>query len=171
LLAGVLLGACATTPPTEQTWPASAPPLEHFERVYAADPANQAVQSRDEYLVWIVRFYEGWELYRQGWQDVTREVLEAVADSPDHAYVQSAMARLGKRISAEWAKDSRDRRIRTPTVVAWGTALQHSVQQAEVADLVRRVEADVTDLLAGRLDPREIRFERYYPESDDGDFF
>ena len=99
LLLSASLTGCMSTPPTAQTWPATIPPIEHYEALYENDQANQRVQSRQEYLTWIVRCYEGWELSRRGWQQITQSVIEAVESEADKQAVRRIMASLGKKIS------------------------------------------------------------------------
>ena len=170
LLSGSL-GGCISTRPTAQSWPESAPPITHYEEIYAQDEANQQIQSEEEYLTWIVRFYEGWKLSRRGWERITNSVLDAVDTEAERQYVSETMAELGRKISGEWAKDSKDRLISTATVITWGTALQNSVATGQTIELIERVVDDVNALFEGTLARSDITFERYIPEEEVNEFF
>ena len=71
----VLLTSCMSSAILEQ-WPEQIPQQSYFKQLYREDDSNQARQSELEYLVWVARFYEGWEMMPIGWQDISESVLE-----------------------------------------------------------------------------------------------
>lgn len=166
LLCLSLLGACVSIPPEEIEWPANIPPKEYYNEIYDQDEANQAVQSRSEYLTWVIRFYEGWTLYEEGWHWTTNRVMESLESEEEKARVSAMMSELGARISAEWSKDASNRHIFTRTISAWGQALLESVNRNEEEALITRVSADIDSLFAGELEPDDIVYGRYYEEEE-----
>ena len=165
-----ILCGCAQTPITKSDWPDSLPLLSYYEAVYDQDAANQRIQSKHEYLTWVKRFYKGWVLHAQGWHQMTEQLLAGIDEDIERKRVYQSMTDLGQRISAEWAKDSLNRAIFTPTVATWGNALMESVSRNEVPELLDRVVADVDGLLAGEIESTAIHMGRYYSQGK-SDFF
>lgn len=153
--------SCVRAPVEPVEWPEDLPPLDHYERIYDRDGENQAVQSREDYLKWVVRFYEGWDLHQDGWHATTRDVLHGIDDGADKKRLRDKMAHLGKVISGEWAKNSGSRRIRSRQLSIWGQALLTSMNRGKEENLVDQVTRDVNSLLAGDLRPSQIKLERY----------
>lgn len=143
------------------SWPSSLPPIEHYESIYAADASNQAVQTREEYLRWVVRFYKGWRLYQDGWEATTRDVLYGVEGETARKRMERKMAILGSLISAEWAKNSESRRIRTRELSIWGQALLKAMNRGAEEELIDQITRDVNALLSDRLDPSDVNLQRY----------
>lgn len=166
----LLMGGCATQKRIDHAWPSDIPPRSYFESVYAADTVNQQVQSEAEYLVWIVRYYEGWELYRRGWKKATRELLANIDDPDEVKYLSAKMADIGRSISGEWAKKTNQRVIRTQHVSVWGNALLEAIARGEERQLVDTIDRDVNKLLDKKLPLNAITPERYYARGDD-DYF
>lgn len=156
-----LLASCARTPPQHENWPQGLPPVDHYASLYRQDDANQAVQSRENYLQWVVRFYEGWKLYQDGWNQTTHDVLYGVADDERRQRLAQKMARLGKLLSGEWAKNSSGRRIRSRELSIWGEALLASMKRGDEEKLIDAVTHDAQALLAGRLESTDIMLKRY----------
>ncbi len=153
--------SCLRAPAERLEWPAGLPPLSHYEQIYERDEANQAVQTRREYLEWVVRFYKGWKLYQDGWHSTTQDVLYGVDEGARRVRMKKKMAALGKLISGEWAKNSNGRRIRSRELSVWGQALVKSMDRGSEEQLIDRISHDVNALLSGRLDPTEIDLQRY----------
>lgn len=163
----VLLAGCAIRSPLPDTpWPEDIPQREWFEARYAADPANQAVQRRGEYLRWVVRFYYGWLAYPDGWNDVTARVAAAAGEG-EAGEMRRRMNFLGRRLAAEWAKDSPARVIRNRALAAWGEGLRIAADRGEIPGFLERVAADTDALFAGRLEPESITVSRYYAGADE----
>ena len=164
----VLLTACATHTPVQRDWPQGAPSLAYFEQVYAEDLRNQQEQTLDEYLLWVKRYYEGWELYRRGWLDVTQDLVMQIESPPLADEVNTKMYSVGRAIAGEWAKKTNKRKIFTRHVAIWGNALVESMNRGEELKLINIVQRDVDHLLADKLPVDAITADRYYaPDEDD----
>jgi hypothetical protein len=72
ILLALITGLLACTTQSKKmarsdAWPEHMPSRTYFIKVYEADAVNKEIQKREEYLTWILRFYNGWELYGRGW--------------------------------------------------------------------------------------------------------
>jgi hypothetical protein len=158
----MLLSGCATNP---SSWPQSLPSVDTFRNNWTADAENRQIQAQDEYLLWVQRFYEGYNTV-PGWFDLTSQVLARLPAGEQSAAAEQ-LAALGVKISGEWAKDNSVRRIETSTVATWRDALQESLSRMEFDTYLERLNADIAALLAGELTSDEITFERYYIDEFD----
>lgn len=166
-----LLAACSTHRHLgEDTWPQTMPAREDFLAVYAADEGNSAIQTEEEYLLWIVRFYQGWELYRRGWTKMTEELVSQLHDPSQAPEVREKIGIVGFKMSSEWAKKADTRTIYLRHVSVWGNALLESIERDDALNLVNRVDQDIDDLIARRITPDLISAERYYPSDPDNPF-
>ncbi|MES2675680.1 MAG: hypothetical protein V4660_15675 [Pseudomonadota bacterium] len=170
LISVVLLNACVTHAPKEAQWPTDIPSRSFFVAAYEADLDNKEIQDRDEYLLWVFRFYKGWELYRNGWSQVISDSLIGVTDPVVAQEIKTKMEFIGSTIATEWAKTKKDRRILTRHVVVWGNALIESIKRGERVTLINKVLSDVTGLLSGAIDLDDVKAERYYPKDKDDVF-
>ncbi len=157
---------CAATPAKSPAWSEALPAEDYFLIVYQQDGANSSRQNLDDYLNWVQRFYQGWELYPNGWNAITAALLQRLADPEVAAAVQDKMAGLGLLIGAEWAKNNQTRSINTRHVSIWGNALLKSLAQGETLLLLDKVSADVDDLLGKRISADVITEDRFYAEED-----
>lgn len=121
-------------------------------------------------MTWIVRFYNGWELYGRGWTKMTNELLEQIADPSEASEIKSKVDRIGLLVSSEWAKKSDTRTIYLRHVSIWGNALLESLDRDQALELVTQVNQDVDDLLAHKIKPGVITAERYFPADEDDPF-
>lgn len=163
----VLLSACSNL---KDQWPDQVPNRSLFIKAYNADTQNKQIQTQEEYLLWIQRFYMGWEIYRNGWLKVTNQLTEQTADDQDKKIIEKKMQQIGLKISCEWAKKSRHRKIFTRHVSIWGNALLESLDRNEPLLLIDKVNADVDALLAHKLQPKTITENRYYPQDENNPF-
>ncbi len=156
----LLLSACGSTPIRDEDWPTNMPSRAHYQLLYEQDKINQSVQSQDEYLYWVVKFYEGYNALR-GWHQISLDVLQ---DVPAENYVMTAarLDYLGQMISGEWAKLSPERVIINRTVSAWRDAAYEAARRNELLQLITRMINDVEALFSGTLTHEAIRPERYY---------
>lgn len=166
-----LISACQTRI-SESDWPTNLPPQAYFVEsgtrlIGASTPDFERKLSA--YLTWIKRFYLGSIIYPLGWNEMSESVVASLDDVEEKEDIADRLFELGKLISAEWAQENKDRRITSTNVAAWGNALRTAVEVNEQDEFVTRVERDVQDLLAGKLDPKEVTRERYYapPSYDD----
>ena len=168
----LLLGACTSVPERAEQWQSSWPPESFFEAAYAAELDNQAVQSAENYMRWIRRFYQGWTFYPEGWDWLTERVLMGIEDDAQRQLITEQMYSLGMRISREWAKSSAHRVINTRHLLVWGETLKLSAARDQELWLAAKVSADIDGLLASAIEPSMIKPSRYYADSasvDDAD--
>jgi hypothetical protein len=159
LLLSLVLSACAQRFDMA-AWPADMPPRDHFLRLYAADVPNQALQTRQQYLEWVVRFYEGSEFMALGWNAITESVLVDLAKAP-RAQLSRQLDALGQAISGEWAKDNQVRRIDTAMLSLWGGVMQADFAPDYRLAAVAMIRQDVVELLSARLAPEHVDEQRY----------
>lgn len=155
-----ILSGCAQNARHDDNWHAALPEREHFSQVYRADRNNLAFQTEDQYLTWVMRFYEGSDLYPFGFNDLKSTVLYGV-DAGRHSTLEAKLDDLGRRVAAEWAKDKRVRLVTTAMLSLWGNAMRAGVDSDHREEVMDRILADVLDLAAGRLHGNEISAERY----------
>jgi hypothetical protein len=166
----IFLSACVSRPPQEADWPKDIPSRAFFVAHYESDLENKTGQDVDEYLLWVLRFYKGWELYRNGWTKVTDDSLHGVTDPVLAKEIRTKMGLIGEGIACEWAKNKKDRRIFLRHVVVWGNALIESIKRDQELALINRVLADVNGLLAGQIALDDVKAERYFPRDGDDTF-
>ena len=154
-----VLTACASLAP-ESSWPEGAAPRGYFEQAYREDAENRELQTEEEYLYWVSRFYLGLAMF-PGWLDISDEVLAEVNDA-EQDDVRRELYELGEVIAAEWSKHKRVHRISNSAVAAWGQAAPEAQRQGDIEGFMQRLRSDVDGLLAGSIDSREITPERYY---------
>jgi hypothetical protein len=136
-----------------------------FSAEWQASAAARALQSEDEYLEWVLRFYEGYTGV-PGWLDMTEQVLGRLPVQ-DRERIGARLSELGARIGREWAKDNTVRRLDTRSAAAWRDALLEALSRNELDGYLDRLTVDVDALLTGALDKSAIRFERYYIDEFD----
>lgn len=166
------LFACTSNKIVRQadSWPSDMPSRAYFLNIYEADETNKKLQTKEEYLTWIVRFYSGWELYRRGWIKMTNELVAQVEDPNQVKEIRYKVDRIGRLVSGEWAKKADTRTIYLRHVSIWGNALLESLDRNEALPLVNRVNQDVDDLLAHRIEADIITAERYFPVDEEDPF-
>jgi hypothetical protein len=160
-----LLAACATRAPESQ-WPAGIPPRAFFQAEWRESANNRPLQSEDEYLLWVTRFYTGYGAV-PGWLNMTAQVLQRIPES-EHDAIEMRLLELGGRICAEWAKDNSVRLLSTRSAGVWRDALLEALARQELNAYLDRLSTDVDALLSGALHNDAIRFERYYIDEFDG---
>ncbi len=166
-----LLSACAgLRDGTSSEWPQGFPPASFFVSAYEADTANHELQSLQEYLYWVRRFYEGTALYPTGWNDLTADVLAATPDPDLASKRKQKLHRLGRDIAAEWSKDSSVNRVESYHLAVWGGAAGRAVDVGNVDETLQKVSHDVQKLLLLALPPEVITESRYHPEDPDDEF-
>lgn len=168
----LFLTACANHVPKEEDWPSDMPSRAFFVAAYNADADNKKGQDLDEYLLWVLRFYKGWELYRNGWTQVTSDSLIGVKNPQNAQEIKTKMDLVGSGIASEWAKNKSNRRVLTRHVVVWGNALIESIKRGETEEvkLINRVLTDLNGLLDKDLDLDAVNADRYYPKDKDDVF-
>lgn len=166
LLFMIALQGCASHAVKDIDWPAQLPPQSYFEDIYRQDVINAKKQALDQYLTWVIRFYQGSEIYPNGWNVVTRDVLLSLKSPEAARDVETEMADIGLLIAGEWAKNNETRQINTRHVSIWGNAVLKSIEHGETKAIIDRVQGDVEDLLANRISASVITENRFYSEED-----
>lgn len=151
-------------------WPDQVPSRTQFVKTYNNDLSNKNIQTQEEYLLWIQRFYLGWEIYKRGWLKMTNELLVEVDDPKQKKIIEKKMKDLGLKISREWAKKTKQRRIYTRHVAIWGNALLESLDKGESMLLIDKVNDDVNALLDHKIEPKIITANRYYQQDENNPF-
>jgi hypothetical protein len=164
-LAALLLLCACTTPLPQPDWPAELPARQIFTTVWRSAAVNQTVQSEDDYLLWVRRFYQGYNLV-PGWLSMSAQVNERLTPR-ERAAVARSLRELGSRIGAEWAKDNGVRLVNTRMVAVWRDALLEALAQEDLPAYLERLDADMDAVLNGRLAADEVVFERYYVDEFD----
>lgn len=165
-LAALFLWGCSEAPIKQSNWSNELPPENLFVENYDRDARNAGLQPLAEYLTWIKRFYQGWELYPTGWHLIARDLTAKIADPALQADVEFELRQLGVAIAGEWAKDNAARRITSRHIAIWGNALQKSAERAETLDMLTRIKEDVDNLLNGRISADVITENRFYAAED-----
>lgn len=159
VLLSLVLSACAQRAGIP-AWPAQLPPQAHFLSLYAADVPNQALQTQQQYLTWVLRFYEGSDYMALGWNAIAESVLVDLTDAQRSQLSQQLYA-LGQAISGEWAKDNQVRRIDTAMLSLWGGVMQADFAPDYRLAAVAMIRQDVAELLSARLAPEHVDERRY----------
>jgi hypothetical protein len=169
LVLTALLAACAVRAPQPE-WPDGIPSRDVFRAEWQRSTGNQMVQSEEEYLLWVERFYTGYTAV-PGWLNMTAQVLQRLPEG-ERDQIKARLLELGGRIGAEWAKDNSIRRLSTRSAGVWRDALLEALARAELNSYLDRLSTDVDALLSGSLGNDAIRFERYYVDEfvDEFDF-
>lgn len=157
--------SCSTTQLAQRDWPEQLPEREYYVALYEEDKGNQGVQTQDEYLKWVIRFYRGWALSPYSWDWLVSNALEQAAPG-DREQLGELLASIGWRVSGEWAKDSKYRNINSSNLMTWGDALKLALRRGEYMDLVQRISVDVDSMLAYELHADAISFDRYFPPNN-----
>lgn len=156
LLAAV---ACSTPPTEPEAWPQAIPTRAYYEKSYANDEKNQAVQTFDLYLVWVIRFYHGYGI-AEGWKKSEAKLMEGMTPA-EVVLLQPKVTYLGMLMSSEWAKENKKRRITTDMLVLWGQVMTQAKADKHIEAVVDRLIGDVRALIVGELKPKEIKTARY----------
>jgi hypothetical protein len=155
----LFLGACVLHEPVTE-WPDGIPARAFFVEQWQQDAVNRDIQPIEDYLLWINRFYQGFNLV-PGWLQVIDRVSSRVAVE-ESATVRLQLEGLGRRIGSEWAKDNQVRKLNTRMAAVWRDALIEALAQDDLQAYIARMSQDVEGIMAGALQGDDIQFERYY---------
>lgn len=131
---------------------------DEFQRTYEDDPRNTARQSFGDYWGWVRSFLLTGGAGQRGWFDQGDDVLREVRDAAAADRLRTRVQALGRTIAAEWAKDSRARRIHStflqgsPNLAEWGRQLKRASAAdtgdgAAIGDALDAIERDVRKAL------------------------
>jgi hypothetical protein len=170
LLITTVLCGCVHQAPKETSWPNDMPTRGFFVAAFDTDLVNKQGQDVEDYLLWVIRFYKGWELYRNGWTQTTEDSLINVKDPLLAQEIRTKMNLIGSSVAVEWAKSKKDRRILTRHVVVWGNALIESIKRDEELMLINKVINDIDGLMENKIHLDDVKAERYYAKDKDDIF-
>lgn len=128
--------------------------MEEFRNAHGSDARNAARQPFEDYWLWVKVFLVTGGAGQRGWLDQGDDALRGVRDAAAAAVLRERVRTLGKAIAAEWAKDSRYRRIHStvlqgsPYLAAWGGQLQRAAANdagngAAIGRALDAIERDV----------------------------
>lgn len=155
----VLLASCMSSAILEQ-WPEQIPQQSYFKELYREDGRNKARQSEVEYLVWVARFYEGWEMMPIGWQDISESVLVDL-EPQEYRTIEGHLEHIGAQISGEWAKDNEVRQIDSRMLSLWAGVMQAEYSAQYRIAAVEVIARDVREILSGKLEMEQVTEDRY----------
>ena len=141
-LLSVSLMSCLS--PQLAQWPDSIPPMQTFVQVYEEDSQNQRLQSRQEYLEWVLVFYRGNLVYPTGWLDL-HSYIHAAATPAQTSLLDKQFAVLGAAIAAEWSRDNSLRRIDNRMLSLWGSVVQSAPTPERQQLSVTVIQEDVNN--------------------------
>ena len=158
ILGGISMG-CITPHYIEGEWPNGMPPQSYYETIYQTDEDNKNLQGKQEYMTWIIRFYEGYGMFG-GWKNMTESLLKAV---PNHErqMLGARLAFIGQMVSGEWCKANKVRRIDADMLKLWANLLSKSKKKRLICNTAEVILADVTAILSDQLRSTEISVKRY----------
>ncbi|WP_150048498.1 MULTISPECIES: hypothetical protein [Methylomonas] len=139
---------------------------DYFVKSYRQDAVNAGRQTLEQYLLWVTRFYQGWDIYPSGWEQIQRNLLEPLPDDSNRTELEAKLEHLGRSIAAEWAKNNATRRIHTRHVAIWGRALQRAQALGQAPAMIERITTDVDNLLENKISADVITENRFYAEDD-----
>lgn len=108
---------------------------DEFRAAYDEDARNAARQSFEVYWDWVRTFLVKGGAGQRGWLPQGEAVLRRVGDAAVAGALRDRIRLLGKSIAAEWAKDSRSRRVHstllqgTPNLYGWGQRLERAAAE------------------------------------------
>ncbi len=159
ILLSALSASCMSSRILDQ-WPEDIPEQRHFRHLYQGDKANAQLQSEVEYLTWVARFYQGWEMMPIGWDDISGSVLVDLQPS-QYRHIDRKLSRIGVQISGEWAKDNSVREIDSRMLSLWAGVMQADFSAEYRVQAVDLIAQDVALLLQGALAPEAVDEYRY----------
>jgi hypothetical protein len=133
----------------------------YFLAEYQRDERNARRQTFDEYWRWVKTFLLVGGSGYEGWLAQTAAALSKVRDDAARQRLSDHAAQSGKRIAAEWSKDSACRRIFSnpfqgrPNLLDWGRKIQRAARDDQgdgraLAAALASIEADLDAALGGQ---------------------
>ena len=134
--------------------------IQDFRNARDSDRGNAARQSFEDYWAWVKVFLVTGAAGQRGWLDQGEVVLRGVRDAAGAGELRGRLRTIGMTIAAEWAKDSRARRIHStilqgrPNLQDLGSRMQRAASRDEgdgavIEDALVRIEEDVNAALRG----------------------
>ena len=130
-----------------------------FEAEYARDQRNAQKQSFDDYWQWVKTYLLVGGSGYTGWLEQGATLTAGLRDEATRARLGALFEDTGKRVAAEWSKDSAYRKVYStffqgrPNLVEWGRALQAAGRRdggdgASIEAALQAIQADLDRALA-----------------------
>ena len=161
VVAGLLLTGAGCIAPhyRENEWPSGMPAKSYYTDIFERDAENAKQQTREAYLSWAIRFYEGYSIYG-GWKKTSARLLAYVSEEW-RSVMAARMAYWGQLVSGEWAKHNRVRRISAKSLSLWMGVLKRSKKEALLSKAVDAFLVDTLSILDGSMEPSDVTSDRY----------
>jgi len=153
------LAACTSVPIDAAAWPPGVPARDYYERAYEADPSNAAVQTKDDYLSWVGKFYFGNGLVG-GWHKTSADLAKDL-EPRQRVLVEPKLSYLGQLISSEWSKHNKTRRVTSEMLQLWGSVMTKAKAEKRIEPAIDRLLEDARGLVNGDVEKKAIRTSRY----------
>ena len=140
------LTLCACRSADLPNWPPELPVQHYFVTAYQSDTKNKADQSQQEYLRWVISFYEGNLMVPTGWLYIQNVVVMSARPERKEE-VEIHLTALGGKIAAEWAKANELRAIDSRMLGIWGSVLQLAKGPEQQHETIQLISEDVSSLL------------------------
>ena len=107
----------------------------YFIAAYKRDQRNAQRQSFDDYWRWVTSFLLVGGSGYPGWLEQTTSAVVGIRDQSARQRLRERSQELGKRIAAEWSKDSACRKIYSnpfqgwPNLLDWGRKIQRAARE------------------------------------------
>ncbi|MCH2347955.1 MAG: hypothetical protein MK299_11300 [Pseudomonadales bacterium] len=160
LISFLCLTLCACRNTDLPNWPSELPEQHYFVSAYQSDINNTAAQSQQEYLQWVLSFYEGNLVVPTGWLYIQNLVVRS-AQPELKEKLELHLTTLGGKIAAEWAKANEHRTIDSRMLGIWGSVLQLAEGPEQQQKTIQLIGEDVNALLEKDLLAAEIQDVRY----------
>ena len=167
----MFLSACQTYK-LDDGWPDELPNQKLFIDGYLKKRGlgTATDQQLSSHLGWIKKFYQGTTLYPNGWLNVSSRFVATIDNNDDQKIISRRLEKLGVVIANEWAQDNDIRLINSSNMVTWASAMRTAAENGTQTEFVNKVEQDVLSLLEGKINARDINYERYFEEEVYDDF-
>lgn len=167
----MFLSACQTYK-LHDGWPEELPNQKLFIDGYLKKRGLESAtdQQLSYHLGWIKKFYQGTTLYPNGWLNASSRFIATIDNENDKREINQRMKKLGVLIANEWAQDNKIRLINSSNMATWADAMRTAAERNEQTEFVKKVEDDVASLLEGKINSRNINYERYFKEETYDDF-
>jgi hypothetical protein len=115
----------------------------YFEKKYNEDKENQKLQTKEEYLEWVNKFYDG-SFVADGWDKTTEKTLEKMKAPANKTKAKGELTALGKIIAGEWSKDNKVRKISTDNLKKWGNDLKAADSDDKILGTIAKIKSEAS---------------------------
>ena len=115
----------------------------YFEKKYNEDKENQKLQTKEQYLEWVNKFYDGAMMF-DGWNKITEKTLGKLKSPGNKTKVSGELVALGKMIGGEWSKDNKVRRINSDHLKTWGGQLKDAETDDKILSTIAKIKSEAS---------------------------